>query len=128
VTGHIVGFHVVPGQVVHPDEPLFEIHDLSKVWVKGFVYEHDTNRVELGQPASVHFTAYPDLEVDGKVVRISPLMDERMQVLPVWVEVANPDHLLKSGMLARMTIMEKSAEDPDTADVTQLGTHPKTTP
>ena len=120
VSGHIVGFHVVPGQVVHPDEPLFEIHDLSKVWVKGFVYERDANRVELGQPANVHFTAYPDLEVDGKVVRISPLMDERMRVLPVWVEVANPDHLLKSGMLARMTIMDKSAGDSEPADVAQL--------
>jgi len=120
VSGHVVGFRVVPGQVVHPDEPMFEIHDLSKVWVKGFVYERDASRVELGQPANVHFTAYPDLEVDGKVVRISPLMDERMRVLPVWVEVANPDHLLKSGMLARMTIMEKSAGDPEAADVAQL--------
>ncbi len=27
--GWIVGFHVVPGQVVHPEDQLFEIHDLS---------------------------------------------------------------------------------------------------
>jgi cobalt-zinc-cadmium efflux system membrane fusion protein len=120
VAGHIVGFHVVPGQIVRPDEPLFEIHDLSTVWIKGFVYERDAERVALGQPANVHFTAYPDLEVNGKVVRISPLMDERMRVLPVWVEVANPDHLLKSGMLARMTIRDNSVDDPEAADVAQL--------
>lgn len=120
VAGRIVGFHVVPSQVVHPDEPLFEIHDLSTVWVKGFIYEHDANRVQLGQPAHVHFTAYPDLEVDGKVVRISPLLHERMRVLPVWVEVANPDHLLKSGMLARMTIMDQSAGEIESDDVAQL--------
>ena len=76
---------------------------------KGFVYERDANRVQLGQPAHVHFAAYPDLEANGKVVRISPLMHENMRVLPVWVEVSNPDHLLKSGMLARMTIMDESA-------------------
>ncbi|MCL4204149.1 MAG: efflux RND transporter periplasmic adaptor subunit [Pirellulaceae bacterium] len=120
MSGHVVAFRVVPGQVVHPGEPVFEIDDLSKVWVKGFVYERDANRVQLGQPANVHFTAYPDLEVNGKVVRISPLMDERMRVLPVWVEVANPDHLLKSGMLARMTIIEKSTGDSDAGDVAQL--------
>ena len=34
-----------------------------------------------------------------------------MRVLPVWVEVANPDHLLKSGMLARVTILDESAGD-----------------
>ena len=95
--GQIAGFHLVPGQVVHPDEPLFEIHDLSTVWVKGFVYEQDVNRVHLGQHAHVHFTAYPDLEADGKVVRISPLMHESMRVLPVWVEVSNPNQLLIGG-------------------------------
>lgn len=120
VSGRIVNFHVVPGQIVHPDEPLMKIHDLSTVWVKAFVYERDASRVELGQPAHVHFTAYPDLEANGKVVRISPLMHENMRVLPVWIEVANPDGLLKSGMLARMTIMEDTAGHSGPEDVARL--------
>ncbi len=119
-SGRIASFHVVPGQVVHPDEPLLEIHDLSSVWVKGFVYERDASRVRLGQPVHIHFAAYPDLEASGKVVRISPLMHETMRVLPVWVEVSNPDQLLKSGMLARLTIMDQSADDEESADVAQL--------
>ena len=119
-SGRIASFRVVPGQVVHPEEPMFEIHDLSTVWVKGFVYERDANRVRLGQPVHVHFTAYPELEASGKVVRISPLMHENMRVLPVWVEVSNPDQLLKSGMLARMTIMDESAGESSTGDVARL--------
>ena len=75
----------------------------SRVWVKGYVYERDASRVELGQPAQVDFVAYPELEANGKVVRISPLMDDNEPVLPIWVEVANPDHLLKDGMLAQVT-------------------------
>jgi cobalt-zinc-cadmium efflux system membrane fusion protein len=118
--GWIVDFRVVPGQVVHPEESLFEIHNLSTVWVKGFVYERDADRVQLGQPAHVHFAAYPHLTASGKVVRISPLMHQRMHVLPVWVEVSNPNHLLKSGMLARMTIMDGSAGQNDSDDVAQL--------
>jgi membrane fusion protein, heavy metal efflux system len=120
LAGRIVGFRVVPGQIVHPDEPLMEIHDLSTVWVRAFVHEQDANRVRLGQPAHVHFTAYPDLEANGKVVRISPLMHESMRVLPVWVEVSNPDGLLKSGMLARMTIMDESAGESGPGDVARL--------
>jgi cobalt-zinc-cadmium efflux system membrane fusion protein len=104
--GQIADFHVVPGQVVHPEEPMFEIHDLSTVWVKAFIYERDANRVQPGQPARIRFTAYPNWEARGSVVRISPLMHERMRVLPVWIEVANPDRRLKSGMLARIAIME----------------------
>ena len=120
VTGRVAGFSVVPGQVVCPGQPLFEIHDVSTVWVKGFVYERDADRVRLGQPAHVHFTAYPDLEASGKVVRISPLMHEKMRVLPIWVEASNPDGLLKSGMLARMTIMDEPAGQSEGEDVARL--------
>jgi multidrug resistance efflux pump len=120
--GLIVGFHVVPGQVVHRDEPLFEIHDLSRVWVKGYVYERDASRVEPGQGAHVYFPAYPDLEAVGKVVRISPLMDDNERVLPVWVEVANPEHRLKDGMLARITLTAKPAGEEKTGGVAQLTT------
>jgi len=110
-SGRIVSFNVVPGQVVHRDEALFEIHDLSRVWVKGYVFERDASRVQLKQAANVRFAAYPQLEASGTVVRISPTMDEKERVLPVWVEVANADHLLKDGMLARITLLAGPATD-----------------
>ena len=44
------------------------------------------------------------------MVRISPLMDDNERVLPIWVEVANPDHLLKDGMLAQVSLMTKASE------------------
>ena len=118
--GKIASFHVVPGQVVHPEDTMFEIHDLATVWVRGFVYERDANVVSLGQPVHVHFAAYPELEASGNVVRISPLMHETMRVLPVWVEVSNPDQLLKSGMLARMMIMDVSVAPGSPGDVARL--------
>ena len=119
-SGLIVGFHVLPGQVVHRDEALFEIHDLSRVWVKGYVNERDASRVEPGQPARVHFPAYPDLEAIGKVVRISPQMDDHERVLPFWVEVANPEHRLLDGMLARVTVLAKSKGEDTQPGVAQL--------
>lgn len=119
-SGLIVGFHVLPGQVAHRDEALFEIHDLSRVWVKGYVYERDASRVEPGQPARVQFPAFPDLEAVGKVVRISPQMDDHERVLPFWVEVANPEHRLLDGMLARVTVMAKPEGEDTKPGVAQL--------
>jgi multidrug efflux pump subunit AcrA (membrane-fusion protein) len=118
--GRIASFSVVPGQVVSREDALFEIHDLAKVWVKGNVYERDAPRVQLGQAAHVHFAAYPDVEAKGKVVRISPQMDEKMRVLPVWIEVENPDHKLKDGMLARVTLMAETAQGENPSDVARL--------
>ena len=116
--GWIVGFNVVPGQVVHPEDQLFEIHDLSKVWVKGYVFERDAARVAVGQAARVTFSAFPDLEALGRVVRIAPMMDDNERVLPVWVEVDNPDRLLKEGMLARVAVLDETPP----ADNSEAGT------
>jgi cobalt-zinc-cadmium efflux system membrane fusion protein len=119
-SGRIVSFNVVPGQVVHRDEALFEIHDLSRVWVKAYVFERNISRVHLGQAATVRFAAYPQLEAKGTVVRISPTMDENERVLPVWVEVANADHLLKDGMLARVTLLATPTDEKGSAAVARL--------
>ncbi len=104
--GRIVGFGVVPGQVVRPEDRPFEIHDLSKVWVKGYVFQRDVSLVFVGQSARVTFSAFPDLEPVGKVVRIAPAMEANERVLPIWVEVDNPDERLKQGMLARVTVLQ----------------------
>lgn len=109
--GVVVALDVVSGQIVRSQDTLFEIHDLSNVWVKGYVFERDADRVKLGQAARITFPAYPDLEAIGRVVRISPMMDEDERVLPVWFEVANPEHLLKDGMLARVTVLAGPSED-----------------
>ena len=107
--GWLVGFDVIPGQVVQPQDRLFEIHDLSKVWAKGFVFERDTVKVRVGQHAHVTFSAYPGLEVAGTVVRTAPMLESSERVLPVWIEIDNPDLRLKQGMLARVAFTEKAA-------------------
>ena len=84
------------------------------------MYERDADRVEIGQPAHVRFAAYPDLVAKGQVVRISPLMDEKMRVLPVWVEVENRDELLKDGMLARITLLPNHSDDEASSAVARL--------
>ncbi len=109
--GRIVAFEVTRGQVVRPHDPLFEIHDLSKVWAKGYVFERDATRVRVGQQARVTFSAYPDLQAAGTVVRVAPMFESSERVLPIWIEVDNPDHLLKEGMLARVVLMMDPSPD-----------------
>jgi len=113
--GWLVGFDAVPGQIVQPQDKLFEIHDLSKVWAKGYVFERDAERVRIGQTARVTFSAYPDLVITGKVVRTAPTMESSERVLPVWIEVDNPDLRLKQGMLARVAVATASSSGTLTA-------------
>src|SRR5581483_9003135 len=59
IGGRIVQFNKVLGQTVKAEEPLFEVHDLSHVWVQGYLFERDVARVHAGQNVRVRLVADP---------------------------------------------------------------------
>src|SRR6516225_8197768 len=48
--GVVVRKSVVEGQYVSEGDPLFEIADLSRVWIMAQVYEDQLSLVQIGQP------------------------------------------------------------------------------
>jgi len=102
--GWVVDFELGLGQVVRPADLLFEIQDLSVVWVQAYVFERDAARVHLGQKVAVTVVAEPGLVVHGTIDRISPVLDGHDRLLAVWTELDNPELRLKEGMLARVEI------------------------
>ena len=104
IDGAVAAFDIVPGQIVDSETTLFEVHDRTKVWVKGYVFQRDAVGLGPGQAVSVTFHALPNTKIEGTVVRVSPVLDESERVLPIWVEVDNPDGHLVEGMLARIEL------------------------
>ncbi len=102
--GRIADFDVSAGQLVRPQDQLFEIHDLSKVWVRAFVFEPDVPRIAVGQEATVTVASNPRFQATGRVVRWSPILSSSERVLSAWIELDNPNEQLKDGMLARAVI------------------------
>ena len=109
--GRLSDFDIVPGEVVHANDVLFEIQDLGVVWIQGYVFEQHASRIEVGQTAEIQFAAYPKLQLTGIVARVSPTLHSAAPVLPVWIEVENPDHKLREGMLARVEIVLPSSAE-----------------
>lgn len=104
-TGTVVAKNVLPGQRIMPSDKLFEIADLSTVWVQAKVYEFQLPHVELSQPAIVKIDAFPDRIFEGKVVFVQPILDEQARTTDVRIELPNPEGLLKIGMFAGVEIM-----------------------
>ena len=104
IDGFMVRFDVIPGQVVKAEQPLFEIHDMSKVWVRGYVFEKDLAKVRLEQPVRVRLASDPRFLATAKLVRTNYVLTGSERVLSVWAELDNPERTLKDHMLARMTI------------------------
>ncbi|HWM88995.1 MAG TPA: efflux RND transporter periplasmic adaptor subunit [Kofleriaceae bacterium] len=98
VTGHVVEKTALQGQAVEAGSPLFQIADLSVVWVQADIYEYEMGRIAVGQPASIDFSAYPGERFEGKVTFISPSLDPASRTLRVRIELGNRDLRLKTGM------------------------------
>jgi Cu(I)/Ag(I) efflux system membrane fusion protein len=81
-----------------PGEALYEIADLSSVWLVAEVFERDLGLVKLGQEAKLRILAYPEREFSGKVVFVSPTLEPDTRTARVRIELANPGGLLKPSM------------------------------
>lgn len=104
IDGFVVHSDVIPGQVIRSETPLIEIHDLGRVWVRGFVFEKDLPKVRLGQAVRVRLASDPAFLAETTLVRTNNVLSSTERVLSVWAELDNPDRKLKDNMLARMTI------------------------
>jgi Cu(I)/Ag(I) efflux system membrane fusion protein len=87
--GYVVVKNAVAGVALQPGTVLFEIADLSTVWVTAEVYEQDIARVHVGQRAFFQLGSYPGEDHRGKVQFVSPVFDQQTRTLQVRVELKN---------------------------------------
>jgi Cu(I)/Ag(I) efflux system membrane fusion protein len=87
--GYVVGKNAVAGVAVQPGTVLFEVADLSQVWVTADVYEQDISRLRVGQPARLELTSFPGESHAGKVRFIYPVLDASNRTLRVRLEFKN---------------------------------------
>jgi len=87
-----------------PGEMLYQVADLSSVWVLADVFEQDIGMVKSGATAKVKINAYPDKDFDGKVTYVYPTLSAETRTVQVRIELANPGQLLKPGMFANVEL------------------------
>jgi HlyD family secretion protein len=115
VTGVVSVRQAELGEYVVPGTPVVTIDDLDHLWVRAYVAETDMGRVRFGQQVAVRTDTYPGKSYKGTVAFISPEAEftpktvqtnkERVAlVYRIKVDVENPNHELKPGMPADVTI------------------------
>jgi len=105
VAGTVISFNKVIGQSVRADESLFEIHDLTRPWVQGFVSEQELTQVRIGQTARVRLIGNPGVVLKGKVARSGRTFGSSDRILSVWVELhSDPLTPLRHNQMARLTL------------------------
>ena len=100
VSGIVLEKKAVQGMRFQPGEPLYQIADLSQVWVLADISEQDIGQVRTGSIARVNIDAYPDKSFEGKIAFVYPTLNSVTRTVQVRVEIANPQGLLKPSMFA----------------------------
>ncbi|APW59067.1 efflux RND transporter periplasmic adaptor subunit [Paludisphaera borealis] len=112
IGGVVVRKNVVEGQYVSEGDALFEVADLSRVWVQAQIYEDQIDRVRIGQEVQATVEAFPGERFTGKVAFIDPALDPTTRTVNVRYDLPNPDGRLRPGMYATVTFRTPVAETP----------------
>jgi RND family efflux transporter MFP subunit len=104
VSGVVIEKKAQQGMRFMPGEMLYQVADLSTVWVVADVPERDLAQVRLGATAQVLIPAYPGESRVAKVSYIYPRLTIETRTVGVRLELTNPKGLLKPGMFAQVEL------------------------
>lgn len=104
VNGIVTDKKAVQGMRFMPGDILYQVADLSSVWLLADVFEQDVGLLKLGAKAKVAIDAYPGQLVDGRITYIYPTLNAETRTAQVRVELPNRGQLLKPGMFAQVEL------------------------
>jgi Cu(I)/Ag(I) efflux system membrane fusion protein len=109
-SGIVTAKRVNAGDYVSQGTVLFDVVDLSRVWVMFDVYESDLPFLARGTKISFTMQALPGISLSGTVAFIDPVVDPVTRVAKVRVEMGNQGGRLKPGMFATGIVKANLAE------------------
>lgn len=106
--GTVLDRRITIGQVVQPADTVFEIADLSSVWLVADVPEQNAGNLKTGQSVEAEILALPGRIIRGKLSFVSFTVNPETRTVRVRMDLANPERLFKPAMLATMTLSDQA--------------------
>ncbi|MCI0406012.1 MAG: efflux RND transporter periplasmic adaptor subunit [candidate division Zixibacteria bacterium] len=103
-SGIVVARNKLAGSYVAEGDIVYDIADLSAVWVWADIYEYEIAGVAIGTPVRVSSPAYPGKKFSGRISFVSPEVNKESRTIRVRAELENPGLLLKPGMYVDVDI------------------------
>ena len=104
VSGYVTKKMVNLGDYIKQGEALYEIADLSKVWVLFDVYESDMTWINKGDAVIYTVQSIPGKTFKGRISYIDPVINPKTRVAKARLEATNKGLMLKPEMFATGTI------------------------
>lgn len=104
ISGTVLERKVTMGQIVESAETVFEIADLSSVWLVADIPEEASGNIRIGDIVEANATAFPDVRIRGRLAFVGAIVNPETRTVQVRMNLPNPNHRYKPDMLATMKL------------------------
>jgi Cu(I)/Ag(I) efflux system membrane fusion protein len=103
-SGFITQKMAVSGMKVMPGEKLFDVADLSNLWVIADIYEAELALIKVGDKASITLAYLPGREISSQIDYIYPSITAETRAVKVRLKLSNHNNQLKPQMFTNVEI------------------------
>jgi len=104
MSGFVAKRHIDQGAVVTASMPILTLVNLSTMVTQANVPEHEVGKLRVGNAATIEVDAFAGRPFQGRVARISPVLDPATRTATVEVEIPNQEGGLRAEMFARVRL------------------------
>ena len=104
INGFVMARNAYEQTYVTPQTDLYDIADLSAVWVSVDIFEYEAPFVHVGQAAQMQLSYFPGKTWRGRVTYVYPTLDPTTRTIKVRLEFPNPGYELKPNMYANVQL------------------------
>ena len=107
VSGYVIKKNVELGDYLQKGQTLYEVADLSNVWVLFEIYESDLAWIKKGDKVNYTIASFPGETFSGTIAFIDPFINSITRIAKARVEVANKGLKFKPEMFVSGTVKTK---------------------
>jgi len=104
VSGYVVQKMALQGMRVMPGEKLFDVADLSTVWIISDIYEYEMPLIKTGEKANISLSYFSGKEFSSTVDYIYPALSGETRTAKVRFTLPNPNGQLKPQMFTNVEV------------------------
>ena len=105
--GIIISRSINVGQIVNPQDTLFQVADLSKLWAVALIPEQQSSFIQKDEVVTIEIPALDNKKIETKIIFEDSIVDPQTRTVLVRAELDNPNLFLKPDMLTSMHIRSK---------------------
>lgn len=110
-SGIVVKKNITLGDMVTPDTIMYEVADLSQIWLDITVYPKDLSSVHVGQSVTFQTDSLPDKTFSGRIDYLQPAANENSHTYIARAYLNNPQGILKPGMFGQAHIAQEGTRN-----------------